>query len=87
MNSVLSGFNLSLLFPIHAWAASRQFVSSVVLEKGHLKDKEMHDRQPMGTLSYRSDMLETGSISHNFNNAVLNALEPAKVKSRETAKQ
>ena len=37
MNSALSGFNLSLLFPIHAWTASSQFASLVVLESKFLE--------------------------------------------------
>ena len=36
MTSILSRFNLCLLFPTHAWAASRQFPSLVVLESKFL---------------------------------------------------
>ena len=41
----------------------------------------------MKTLSYRSDMRVLGGIRHNSSKAVLNTLEPTKVKSRQTSKQ
>ena len=32
INSVLSGFSMSLLFPIHSWMALRQFANLVIHE-------------------------------------------------------
>ena len=46
----------------------------------------MHDKQPMKTLSYMSDMGVLRGIRHNSSKAVLNTLQPTKVKSRETSK-
>ena len=32
VNSVVSGFNISILFPIHMWMAARQYANSVMFE-------------------------------------------------------
>ena len=47
----------------------------------------MLDKQPMKTLSYRSGIRVLGGINHNSSKTVLNMLEPAKIKSRETSAQ
>ena len=52
-----------------------------------LENRVMIDRQPMKTLSFRNDMWVLGEIMHNYSKTVLNTLEPAKIKSRETSKQ
>ena len=41
----------------------------------------------MKTLSYRSDLRALGGINNNSSKAVLNTLEPGKVKRREISKQ
>ena len=41
----------------------------------------------MKTVSYWNDMRVLGGINHDSSKAVLNTVEPAKVKSRETSKQ
>ena len=41
----------------------------------------------MKILSYRSDLIVLGGINNNSSKAVLNTLEPLKVKSRKTSAQ